>query len=294
MLIRICRGLKSFSGHPLAGDRVLRFLFLDESGVSGSPNEPLGMVVAVILNADQQWNAVERRLNEIRERFDLPNGDTPFVFHGTDIYSGKRTFADRSKWPVERRIELYGAIADIRADFDLPVSVGYWEKAEIKERIPNISKRSLSKLCQLMCYMNCLVGCEKYLRDFAAKDEVALVHAEDAPSVRVALTELHHEMVTGANGIPDSNGMIPLRHIKRTVTFSNKANNQLIQLSDCYAFLLRRHFSGDRTVSDLMKRFHGALGNALMSREEGLGRAGTRVYVSKQPPPGLRKVFEGL
>ena len=49
--------MRSFDGSPLAGRRLVRVVYLDESGTSR--REPLAVVAGVIVDGDQQMIAVE-------------------------------------------------------------------------------------------------------------------------------------------------------------------------------------------------------------------------------------------
>ena len=54
---------KSLSGHPLEGNRLVRFIYVDEAGIS--KHEPIAVVTGVIVHADTQWRPVaESRFGE--------------------------------------------------------------------------------------------------------------------------------------------------------------------------------------------------------------------------------------
>ena len=56
-------GPMSLSGHPLQGSALVRFIYIDEAGISA--HEPATIVVGVIINADNQWRATEAAVNEL-------------------------------------------------------------------------------------------------------------------------------------------------------------------------------------------------------------------------------------
>ena len=59
----------------------MRFIYLDEAGISNPANEPYLVVAGVIIDADHQWMAVEPHLHVLAETC-APQPRRPnFVFH---------------------------------------------------------------------------------------------------------------------------------------------------------------------------------------------------------------------
>jgi hypothetical protein len=79
---------RSISGTAVNGEKLMRFVYLDESGTSS--NEQIAVVAGVIINADLQWKRVEEYIdNLIRLHVPLELRDG-FTFHGTDLFSWDR------------------------------------------------------------------------------------------------------------------------------------------------------------------------------------------------------------
>lgn len=57
----------SLSGVELDGDSLVRFVFLDESGISA--NESVTVVAGVIVHADLQWKEVEKALFDLADKY---------------------------------------------------------------------------------------------------------------------------------------------------------------------------------------------------------------------------------
>jgi len=60
-------GSLAFGGGPLYGSKIVRVAYLDEAGISKPAEEPYCVVAGILVNADEQWKAVERHLIEIAD-----------------------------------------------------------------------------------------------------------------------------------------------------------------------------------------------------------------------------------
>jgi hypothetical protein len=54
---------RAFGGAPLVGERVVRIVYMDESGTSAK--EEIALFSAVMVDADKQWKAVEKYLTRL-------------------------------------------------------------------------------------------------------------------------------------------------------------------------------------------------------------------------------------
>src|SRR2546430_2602291 len=86
----------SISGVELDGDKLVRLVYLDESG---SSTEPFLVVAGVIIDADKQWRLVERNVNELIGKYVPEENQKGFIFHATDMLGGHGIFAKhRERW----------------------------------------------------------------------------------------------------------------------------------------------------------------------------------------------------
>jgi hypothetical protein len=87
-------GPLSLSGHRLAGDAPVRFIYTDEAGISAS--EPVTVVAALIVHADTQWhkaaNLINALLGYVPKRY-----QEGFVFHATSIWGNPNLREGRSR-----------------------------------------------------------------------------------------------------------------------------------------------------------------------------------------------------
>ncbi len=169
-------GRPALSGGPLAGDKIVRMVFLDESGTGGIAKEPYFVLAGVIIHADKQWKAVENHLIALMNKYSpIPWGARPlnFCFHGTELYSGGKVFT-RHAFPKEQRWEILDQLVAIPAKFDLPVVSAYVERSENPDTLT----------CYRGCYVEVAAIVEAYMRLQPDRNEVASIICEDFPEVR--------------------------------------------------------------------------------------------------------------
>ena len=120
--------VRAIDGSPLVGRRLVRIVYLDESGTSRG--ERLAVVAGVMIDADNQLIAVEEHMERLVERY-IPEDDRgDFFFHATNIWSGTKYFKDRDLWPLERRLEILHDLVEIPQKFDIPVVFGHCPRDE--------------------------------------------------------------------------------------------------------------------------------------------------------------------
>lgn len=87
---------------PLAGADLVRLLYLDEAGTN--PTHPHACAAGVLIDGDQDWPEVDRRIVALIEKHIEPERRLGFVFHATDIYHGTGYFDRRkARWKERER-----------------------------------------------------------------------------------------------------------------------------------------------------------------------------------------------
>ncbi len=173
----------SLSGHPLLGDKIVRLTYLDEGGTSA--REPAAVVAGVIVHGDSQLALVEERLQALATEFIPLEDRRGFVFHATDIWSGGRYFKDRERWPLNKRIAILEALADIPVKFELPVTVGTMQKDQVREVLGphERSDKVVDVVSHACAFCNATQRVERYFRD-NFPNEMTIIIAEDRQAVR--------------------------------------------------------------------------------------------------------------
>ncbi len=228
---------RAFGGGPLAGDQLLKFVYLDEAGSSAC--EPVSVVAGVIVDGDRQWKRLETRLTEISDSY-CP--DRKRIFHAKDIFHGTKDF-DRESWPLEKRLALLREILGVPMSLEIPVAFGYLNKNDLDV---NLKPKDKAMMDHVMTFQMCAFAAENFMRSLAARDEVAILVAEDNADVRQAVKMAHQFMNTpeAFESFPWLRETIPLTRIVDTVHFAGKKEAPLLQLADACAFAISRLASG--------------------------------------------------
>jgi hypothetical protein len=112
-------------GHPLDGEEVTRFAFLDDAGVD--TKEPRFVVAGFVMHRDRQSAVIEDELYALatQVRPDKPN----VVLSAKNIWSGTKEFdEDKHKLGMDRKALLL-ELAEMPRKFSLPVAFGHCVKA---------------------------------------------------------------------------------------------------------------------------------------------------------------------
>jgi hypothetical protein len=62
-------------------EKILRCVYLDDAGFGTEKNEPIAVVAAVLVKADQQWKSIERDVNDIIQPLVPEQDRANFEFH---------------------------------------------------------------------------------------------------------------------------------------------------------------------------------------------------------------------
>lgn len=237
----------------IGGDKLVRLVFLDESG--RSRKEPFIVVAGVIVHGDLIYRRLEKHLKDIVEEFIPKNDRSDFVFHANKLFHGNEYF-QRDRWPKEIRYRILMRIAEIPKLFNLPVVFGHLRKSDYcadeqivhtLEKILSLESRAniLDIAEHMVAFSRAEIAVERQMRRFPA-DEICLLIAEDTDRVKHALRLSHsilrsEDKLRGSSleGHPD----LPLVKIVETPHFASKPESAPLQLADICAFFIMRRLT---------------------------------------------------
>jgi hypothetical protein len=228
-------GAKTLSGTPLCGDRLMRLVYMDESGIA--PHEPYMVMTGVMIEGDTQLVAVENHLDILVQKHIPENDRDGFIFHATDIWSGKKYFEDRNKWPWEKRFPILEDLSKIPRHFDLPVAWAFVEKAAYPPPPLSRSKytdKEIDVAMHVSAFTDCALVVEVAMREIGT--EIALLIAEDRDLVRTAVKQAHAWYRSKTEIVKfglDKNNLLPFRHIRDTVHYAKKRGIATLAISRC-------------------------------------------------------------
>lgn len=260
----------SLTGDLLWGDRAVRFIYVDEAGTS--ENEPITIVVAIIVHADRQLMLAESAIAEAISG--VPNKFREgFVFHAAQIW-GDEKYRDDDVWTLADRLYLLKQVMAVPRKLGLAISIGLARRHE-----HDVSAEKLKALGvtatqwdHMMAFSMCIARADKWIRDRAQSNEVGSVVAEDVPDMRRFLRVAPQVM----REIPQNVGPVRatveeqrlgyitqhtemrVTRIRNIVHFIQKEDDPLLYLADACAFGFRRFFSeqkfGDEFAAAILVR----------------------------------------
>jgi len=270
-------------------------VLIDEAGTSGSPHEPVGVVVAVAFPNEligRVYSAVTavHDLAPTRYRND-------FVFHASELL--KEHGGDYSEgWPYEDRRLMVRAMmsipAALRFGFVLMWSAVWrtYQVTEIPEHLRSLI--SDSDMRHLIGFMNCVGTVNMYL---AEKDATGVIVVEktkrmDARLKRVAWqlrdTPYPQQITDGRTGV-ESTMELKADRIIEPPSFRPKSF-PLLQIADACAYGIRRYFAGDehgQTYLDWITKDPGVK----WVRQPGEHRKGGLIEWPGAPGPKVLEAF---
>jgi hypothetical protein len=221
----------------------MRLTYLDEAGTA--QHEPYFVVAAIIIEADKQLAAVERHLDEIMAKH-IPEQDrVGFVYHATDIWSGKKYFKDRTMWPLAKRLAILDDLAQTPAIFDIPISFACFIKERWNDaRLPRkATAGEKDEAIHTVTFARCCDGVEMFMRK-CAPDEITMLIAEARPAIERSLKSVllifKNSDAMKLNEF-EPGEFTPYEKIRESVYFSIKDESRALQLADTCCFFLRAY-----------------------------------------------------
>ncbi|MBS0422790.1 MAG: DUF3800 domain-containing protein [Proteobacteria bacterium] len=246
----------------------MRIIYMDEAGTSGSPTDPVAVIVGVIVHEKTQW--VHARNLVRRVRFLVPAAlRNNFIFHATDIWNSHEL---RESMSVAEREAVMDYMLSIPRAVGLSVAYG----VVIKSRSMGAPNMPFNKTQQahLVAFIGCVEAMEEFMAKIAFPGENARIIAEDVPDMRQTLlgsfaavrqygspqvgtrvdyTQFHDPVESTLSG------MMKVARIQRT-NFASKHEEPLLQVADACAFALRRFFGGFSYGDKLVEKILGTRG----------------------------------
>ena len=120
-------GWKSFSGHPLAGDALVRMVFLDESGIGKKENDPLLVVAGIVVHADKMMKPLKDGLVKVRNKYITPSAHEGFIFHAKELFHGGKILRREDGWSSDKGFAVVNDMIDLLVKQQAPV---VWRSVE--------------------------------------------------------------------------------------------------------------------------------------------------------------------
>jgi Protein of unknown function (DUF3800) len=256
---------RSLSWAALEGSKLVRLVYLDETGIS--VNEPVVVVAGVVIDADKHYMIVAQYIRDLIAEY-VPEdcrygywGDG-FTFHAKDLFHGSGKVFDKQKYPLERSHEVFKKLLGIPVLFQLPVVCGHL----LKRSVAGMSKQDLRhepSKNQAFAFSLCALAAERYMKGVSDPLEIATLVAEDNNETRRMVKEMHL-LLRGARQHSDggdallsilleiASDCLPIRRIVDTVSFAEKIDSFLLQIADACALVIRYYFEGRSNAGEFI------------------------------------------
>lgn len=242
----------------MAGDRIVKLVYVDETGLANPLHEPYVIVAANIVDADKKLVAVERHLDKLVERFIPPENQSDFVFHATHLFNGGGKVFVREpkdepnpKWPLEKRLEIADALAKIPKRFRLPLAVGFVERATFPQTFefpPDMTSGEKTVAAHVAAFMQCAMSVELWMRRNAS-DEVCLMVVENNEQARKMIhdtqTYYQNRDITELLETEKEKKYFPFRKIKERPLFDEKRKSSVLQVADFCGYVFKKILMND-------------------------------------------------
>jgi len=268
------QGPRALGGGPLAGDSLMRLVYIDEAGLSNPDQEPFLVVAGVVIHADKNLVAVERALDKVIARHIRPEHQDGFILHAKELFNGGGRVFTRNEpqpYPLSKRLEIADDITAIVTKFRLPIALGFLERGTFPDdptyeewRDADAAQRTV--ISHVVAFMSCTMFVEQWMRK-EASNEVCLLVVEDNQQARTAIREnhLYHQDPNIAKFLTGRmRNHFPFRKIKEEPLFQPKRPSSVLQLADFCAYVGKRMLMEKDAPNKKYERFSKAiLANAI-------------------------------
>lgn len=230
-------------------------IYIDEAGTSA--NEPVSVVVGVIIKADSQWKIAADAVSNLIDKRVPDSLKRGFIFHAKDIWNGS---SFRGQWSKNDRIDFIAEFLQIPRIINAGLCLGKVRRDSLVPEIGGLMAKS--QFQHMMAFTYCVASADKYVRDWGDESELATVVAEDVEKMRKFLKKtipiIKNENIFGdvtpgsilpmkiekQTGLLLQNSPGQAERIVDTVHFVGKNEAPLVQIADACAFAFRRYFAG--------------------------------------------------
>lgn len=236
-------GLKAFGCGPLTGDRWVRVLYLDESGIGNLKDDPIVVVAGVIIHADTQWGVLANALSDLLSDAVPFTAPRPAHLHAKDIFHGSGEFP-RNLWDRERRNKLLWSVGALVETYKIPVVWMSIDRKDYAKQHPDETPEEHIRDAYTTCAVGCFMQAEMYMRQQHNAAEVCSIVMEQNQSLQKRIPEMIQFMRDPgdqvADLLPGWEKNIPLAKIIDTPACQPKTASSILQLADYCAFAIKR------------------------------------------------------
>jgi hypothetical protein len=247
----------------------MRYVFIDEAGTAA--NEPISVVVGIIVHADKQCTPAEQTVNKVLSLIPENKRSACAVFSAKKIWGDKKL---RENWSFDERMRLLTEMMSIPRNLNLPLAIGACPRTT---QLPDDLLRSrgitLAQAQHGIAFQECIARVDSWINKYARHNEVATVIAEDIPEGKNLLRHLARYLLKPGYTIREEdvrlihqqNPMLNVEEfrnrkvsrIRLPIHFVEKLDEPLLKIADACAFGFRRFLSQQKCGQDFITAILG-------------------------------------
>ncbi len=227
---------RSFDGGVLKGNNIVRFVYIDEAGISNFAHEPHLVIAAVLINPDTQWRDIEAYYADLSDEL-FGEEQHRFVFHAKDIWHGAKTFP-RESWSKAERLKILSRLVQVPRLFNLRLAISAIDRTETSKEIslqfPNATSQRVQQISFCYAFVRAIEDVNAEI-ERNAPGESAMLIVEDSPKMKGFLKFFHEAYTNTRHRAPDA---FQADRIVDTPLFAKKSESMLLQIADHCAFIV--------------------------------------------------------
>jgi hypothetical protein len=265
-------GLRALWGGPLVGDRLVRVIYLDASGLANQKHEPYVVIAGVIVDPDKEWKSINQYLSDMADEYVGKSRRFDFYFHAMELFHGTRSFP-REKYSKETRWKILDEILAIPSKFGSPIVWGYADRRWYVSGQAGMPK-GVTPLtaAQAVAYTISAVSAEHWMNAVADPDEMAMLVMENDDQSRQLIKRTHRiisDPKLRAFMQEGANADITVTRLIYPVHFEEKTDSSALQIADACAFAIKRFLMGSAEQARFYEPLKPYLVNQLKVSEDG-------------------------
>lgn len=226
-------------------------VYLDESGIGDIQHEKYVVVAGVIVQSEQ-YKAVQKRIEEVRDKYVPEKYRKNFVFHAADLFQGSEKLIGKAEFPLAQRHDALEALISITSELKLPVVQAFHEREAVRRDHPNLNAQEAVVLTQAIAATSCMLTVEGFTQRYAQASTLALIIYENNNQAKKLVKSMHKEMLNPDNlgklvdpgDIERMKKIVPLQRVIDTAHFAEKSEAPILQLADVCAYFIKRRLMG--------------------------------------------------
>jgi hypothetical protein len=249
----------------LEGHHVTRFTYLDEAGTGKIKHDPYLIVAGIIVHADKQWLALQTYFQEMVREFVPPAHQIGFSFHAKDLFHGGKKGKVYFTREIDRdlRWRILEELCSIPSKFDLPIVCGCFDRKNVPDDKGLLPVAKI-QYAQMLASVNCTIGVERFMRERAGDEEVAMLIYEQGGHAQNVVRMVHHWMQVSTSDCKtviggESATYVPLTRVVDQAQYAERTGSSLLQIADVCAFSIKRKIQNSPDADRFFSPLKGQL-----------------------------------